>query len=87
MLSPDDLLRLPYTPDLTEGGIAYALRSLSYKNLSCDQLRQISLGGQSWNWHSGVIFRSRRFHLRSHLPHHSPTLPDTMSYSAGIAAM
>lgn len=30
MLSPSDLLRLPYTPDLTEGGIAYALRSLAY---------------------------------------------------------
>ena len=30
MLSPSDLLRLPYTADLTEGGIAYALRSLSY---------------------------------------------------------
>ncbi len=44
MLSPDDFLRLPYTPDLTEGGIVYALRSLSYKNLSCDQLRQISSG-------------------------------------------
>jgi len=30
MLTPSDLLRLPYTPDLTEGGIAYALRSLNY---------------------------------------------------------
>jgi len=40
MLSPADLLRLPYTPDLTEGGIAYALLSLPYKNLSYDQLRQ-----------------------------------------------
>ena len=28
MLTPSDLLRLPCTPDLTEGGIAYALRSL-----------------------------------------------------------
>ncbi len=40
MLSPTDLLRLPYTPDLTEGGIAYALLSLPYKNLSYDGLRQ-----------------------------------------------
>jgi hypothetical protein len=40
MLSPTDLLRLPYTPDLTEGGIAYALLSLTYKNLSYDQLRR-----------------------------------------------
>lgn len=30
MLSPADILRLPYTADLTEGGIAYALRSLTY---------------------------------------------------------
>ncbi len=30
MLTPSDLLHLPYTPDLTEGGIAYALRSLTY---------------------------------------------------------
>lgn len=30
MLSPSDFLHLPYTPDLTEAGIAYALRSLSY---------------------------------------------------------
>ena len=40
MLSPADLLRLPYTPDLTEGGIAYALLSLPYKNVSYDQLRR-----------------------------------------------
>ncbi len=30
MSSPTDFLRLPYTPDLTEAGIAYALRSLAY---------------------------------------------------------
>ncbi|MCE7860513.1 MAG: hypothetical protein DPW18_04685 [Chloroflexi bacterium] len=30
MLLPSDLLRLPYTADLTEGGIAYALRSLPF---------------------------------------------------------
>lgn len=30
MLTTADLLRLPYTPDLTEGGIAYALRSLAH---------------------------------------------------------
>jgi hypothetical protein len=29
MPSPADFLRLPYTPDLTEGGIEYALRSLA----------------------------------------------------------
>jgi len=40
MLSPSDLLRLPYTPDLTEGGISYALLALKHKNPSCEQLRQ-----------------------------------------------
>lgn len=30
MLTETDLLHLPYTPDLTEGGIAYAIRSLPY---------------------------------------------------------
>jgi hypothetical protein len=30
MLHETDLIRLPYTPDLTEGGIAYACRSLAY---------------------------------------------------------
>jgi len=30
MLNPSNLLHLPYTPDLTEGGIAYACRSLAY---------------------------------------------------------
>ena len=30
MISSSDLIHLPYTRDLTEGGIAYALRSLSY---------------------------------------------------------
>ena len=44
MLSSSDLLRLPYTPDLTEGGIAYAALALSYKNLSYDQLRRMVAG-------------------------------------------
>jgi hypothetical protein len=30
MLAPSDLIRLPYTPDLTPTGIAYACRSLPY---------------------------------------------------------
>ena len=30
MITPSDFLRLPYSPDLTEGGIAYAIRSLPY---------------------------------------------------------
>jgi hypothetical protein len=40
MLSPSDLLHLPYTPNLTEGGIAYALLSVPYKNVSYDGLRR-----------------------------------------------
>lgn len=30
MLHPEDILHLPYTPDLTQAGIAYACRSLAY---------------------------------------------------------
>jgi len=30
MITPSDFLHLSYTPDLTEGGIAYAIRSLPY---------------------------------------------------------
>lgn len=30
MISPTDLIHIPYTRDLTEGGIAYAVRSLPY---------------------------------------------------------
>jgi len=49
MLSSSDLLHLPYTPDLTEGGIAYACRSLAYTygrmgGSPVDRLRRI-VGG------------------------------------------
>jgi hypothetical protein len=48
MLSPSDLLHLPYTTDLTEGGIAYALRSLSYTYQRAarayDRLRRVVAG-------------------------------------------
>lgn len=30
MITPDDFIRLPYTRDLTEGGISYAVRSLAH---------------------------------------------------------
>ena len=30
MINPGDFIRLPYTRDLTEGGIAYAVRSLPH---------------------------------------------------------
>jgi hypothetical protein len=49
MLNSDDLIHLPYTPDLTEGGIAYACRSLAYTynrmgGTPLDRLRRI-VGG------------------------------------------
>jgi hypothetical protein len=40
MLSSSDFLRLPYTPDLTEGGIAYALLSLPYTSQTYDRIRR-----------------------------------------------
>ncbi len=49
MISASDFIRLPYTPDLTEGGIAYACRSLphTYDRMggsSFDRLRRIVAG-------------------------------------------
>jgi len=49
MLNSSDVIRLPYTPDLTEGGIAYACRSLphTYDRMggsSFDRLRRIVAG-------------------------------------------
>jgi len=49
MISVSDLLHLPYTRDLTEGGIAYALHSLPYTynrmgGSPYDRLRRIAAG-------------------------------------------
>lgn len=44
MITSSDLLRLPYTPDLTEAGIAYALRSLPHGSLSHDRIRRVAAG-------------------------------------------
>lgn len=49
MLTPSDLIHLPYTRDLTEGGIAYAIRSLPYTynrmgGSPYDRLRRIVAG-------------------------------------------
>lgn len=49
MLTVSDLLHLPYTRDLTEGGIAYALHSLPYNynrtgHLTYDHLRRVAAG-------------------------------------------
>ncbi|MBI3165053.1 MAG: hypothetical protein HYZ24_10245 [Chloroflexi bacterium] len=41
MLTPTDILRLPCTPDLTEGGIAYALRSLPFGEVTHNQIRRM----------------------------------------------
>jgi len=49
MITTSDFLHLPYTPDLTEGGIAYAIRSLPYTydrmgGSLYDRLRRIVAG-------------------------------------------
>jgi len=49
MITPFDFLHLPYTPDLSEGGIAYAIRSLPYTydrmgGSPFDRLRRIVAG-------------------------------------------
>lgn len=49
MINSSDIIRLPYTPDLTEGGIAYACRSLphTYDRMGgspFDRLRRIVAG-------------------------------------------
>ncbi len=49
MITPSDFLNLPYTPNLTEGGLAYAVRSLPYTydrmgGSSFDRLRRIVAG-------------------------------------------
>ncbi len=44
MITSADFLHLPYTADLTEGGIAYALRTLSYSNTTYNRLRRIVAG-------------------------------------------
>jgi hypothetical protein len=49
VVQPSDFIRLPYTRDLTEGGIAYALRSLPYTynrmgGSPYDRLRRIAAG-------------------------------------------
>jgi len=49
MLTAADFIRLPYTPDLTEGGIAYACRSLAYTydrmgGSPMDRMRRIVAG-------------------------------------------
>ncbi|MFH1906378.1 MAG: hypothetical protein ABIL11_03190 [Chloroflexota bacterium] len=89
MLTPSDLIRLPYTPDLTEGGIAYACCSLAYTydrmgGTAFDRLRRI-VGGVAWSWPFAAILRSRIFPSTCWARRPSPTPTATMSHSAGIA--
>jgi hypothetical protein len=65
MLSPSDLLRLPYSPDLTEGGIAYALLSLRYEDFSWEKLQNtaaraiVEIAFRRFLFQQGVPFEAR----------------------------
>ncbi|HEY2980755.1 MAG TPA: hypothetical protein VGJ22_06210 [Anaerolineales bacterium] len=66
MIVPSDLIHLPYTSDLTEGGIAYAVRSLPYTydrmgGSSFDRLRRIVAG-------VAVELAFRRYLTRQDIP-------------------
>lgn len=66
MISASDILHLPYTRDLTEGGIAYALRSLPYsfhytKGLVYDRLRRLVAG-------AAVDLALRRYLAEQNIP-------------------
>ena len=66
-LVPADLIRLPYTPDLTRAGIAYACRSLPYTydrmgGSSFDRLRRIVVG-------VAVAVAFRRLLAERRIPH------------------
>ena len=66
MLTSSDLLRLPYTPDLTEGGIAYALRSLTHSfdrtgSSPYDRLRRLAA-------HAAVELAFRRYLSQQNIP-------------------
>ena len=66
MINPSDLIHLPYTRDLTEGGIAYAIRSLPYTynrmgGSPYDRLRRIVAG-------VAVELAFRRYLSEQHIP-------------------
>jgi hypothetical protein len=67
MITSSDLLHLPYTRDLTEGGIAYALRSLPYTynrrgRSPYDRLRRIGAG-------AAVELAFRRYLAEQNIPY------------------
>jgi hypothetical protein len=66
MITSSDFLRLPFTPDLTEGGIAYAVRSLPFTfdrmgGASFNRLRRIVAG-------VAVELAFRRYLGQQHIP-------------------
>jgi len=68
MITPSDILHLPYTPDLTENGIAYACRSLASMSdlrgtLKAERLRGIVAG-------MSVELGFRRFLTSQEVPFH-----------------
>jgi len=61
MITVSDFVHLPYTRDLTEGGIAYAVHSLPYTynrmgGSPYERLRRIVLEWQ-WNWPSAATLQ------------------------------
>lgn len=76
MISASDILHLPYTRNLTEGGIAYALRSLPYsfnrtKGPVYDRLRRLAAG-------AAVDLAFRRYLSEQNIPFEvKSTLPFT----------
>ncbi len=71
MLTSSDIIHLPYTPDLTEGGIAYALRSLSYNNTTYNRMSRMVAG-------VAVELAFRRYLSQKNIPYEiASTLPFT----------
>lgn len=69
MLSASDFIRLPYDPDLTEGGIALALRALTREQILYDRLRRMVAG-------FAVELAFRRHLSRNAIPYEvAPALP------------
>ncbi len=57
MLDPADLLRLPFTPDLSEAGISFACRSLAYSYSNTQAASFIHLRGLSVEVAAELAFR------------------------------
>jgi hypothetical protein len=73
MISPSDLIHLPYTRDLTEGGITYALHSLPYLRQRAgsspyDRLRRVVAG-------AAVELAFRRYLSEQNIPFNVKSAP------------